>query len=212
MTKREAISNVKTILKKINADNRVTNKQIDTILNKHANWLMERESETFKLGRRSKINQSYKCATVIDVPKVDPCCGITTKCVIKRTKEKIPDLFEDSLGVMIKSVSSIDNSTELNSSTISSYPSKKESPWIPKTEKFYFYQGGYIYGDLPKQINILAVFKEEVIDCNKCKRYLDKEWMISEKLQAQAIEFAIKEMSISIQIVNQEKIDKNENK
>jgi hypothetical protein len=111
MINRAAISNVRTDLKKYDADAHITNKQIYTILNKHSKWLLKRESDTFRLARINRIYQEYKCAEVIDVPKIDPCCGIVTKCTIKRTKSKIPDLYEDILGVLIKRVTSIDGST-----------------------------------------------------------------------------------------------------
>lgn len=211
MNIRQAISNVKSILKKINADNRLTNKEVYTVLHKHAIWITYRQSESLKLGRENRIYQAYKCAQVIDVAKIDPCCKITTRCKIKRTKDRIPKIYEDSLGIIIKAVSSIDGSTELNHSTILSYPTKKNSPWLPKTEKFYFFEDGYLYGDLPKSINILAAFMEQV-DCTGCKRFLDKEWMVSQKTEAEIIDFTIKELAMQLQIPSQEKIDKNENK
>jgi len=222
MTRREAISNVKTDLKLVNADARKTNKEINTLLDKHAEWLIDRESNSFKLSRRNINYQSYECADVIKVPTIDPCCNVTTKCTIYRTKNKIPALYEDSNGIIHKEVTSVDRSTEIKASTLADYKIKKESPWGKKTDKFYFYSNGYLYGDLPKKIRIVGLFKDDLVlnnDCKPCKdcekkciNYLDSVWQVPGYLQAQVIDFVVKEIAPSINIPTQEKIDKNENR
>jgi hypothetical protein len=222
MINRAAISNVRTDLKKYDADAHITNKQIYTILNKHSKWLLKRESDTFRLARINRIYQEYKCAEVIDVPKIDPCCGIVTKCTIKRTKSKIPDLYEDILGVLIKRVTSIDGSTEISPSTVEDYVKRKNNPWSKgKDSKFFFYKDGYLYGDLPKKINIVGLYERNIDKFNtcsecpevkECKRFLDEEWYVPDYLEAQIIDFTVKELSLQLQIPAQEKIDKNENK
>ena len=222
MTRRAAISNVKTDLKLVNADNRKTNKEIDTLINKHSDWLIDRESNSFKLSRRNINYQPYSCANVIEVPTIDPCCNVTTKCTIYRTELKIPAIYEDTNGIIYKEVTSVDGSTEIKPSTLSDYKIKKESPWGRKTDKFWFYSNGYLYGDLPKKIKITALFKDDLIlntDCDPCKdcekkcvRYLDSTWQVPGYLQAQVIDFVVKEITPELNIPTQEKIDKNENK
>lgn len=227
LTIRAAISNVRTDLKKANADSKMTNKMIFTLISKHANWLIERSSNSYKLGRKDLIYQIYKCAEVIDVPTIDPCCGITTKCRIKRTKDRLPAMYEDSWGVLLKSVYSIDGSTTLENATKESYVIKKNNPWGPtKKHSYYFFEDGYLYGDLPKKINIQALFKDDIssynmvynnCDCpaplsKDCKVFLDTVWTVPELLQAMVIDAVIKELTPMIQLPNQERIDKNENK
>lgn len=218
---RAAISNVRTDLKKYDADTHLTNKQIYTILNKHAIWLVKRDSDAFRILRMNFLYQDYKCAEVIDVPTIDECCGITTKCTVKRTKNPIPKLYEDSLGALIKSVTSIDGSTELTLSTEEDYPKRKNNPWSKgKGSKYFFYKNGYLYGDLPKKINVKGLFPEFIgnlncEDCPKpveCKRFMDQEWYVPGYLEAQIIDFTVKELAPQVSIPTQEKIDKNENK
>jgi hypothetical protein len=221
MTYRSAISNVKSDLNKINADNKKTNKEIATLLEKHGEWLVDREANGFKLSRRVTNYQSY-IANVIEVPKIDPCSGITTKCTIFRTKDKIPDTYEDSNGIINKEITSVDGSIEIKGATLADYKIKKNSPWGQKSDRFWFYSNGYIYGDLPKAILITNLFKHDLEylkncspckDCEKkCIRYLDSVWQIPGYLQAQVIDFVVKELAPGLNIPTQEKIDKNENR
>jgi len=221
MTIREALSNVRTVLKKINADTILFNKEIAIILNKHSEWLVNQTSESYKLGGRNVIFQTYNCAEVIDAPAVDECCNIVTNCTIRRTKDKIPTAYEDSYGVIIKDITSVDGSTVLKYATLSDYKSKKTNPWGKKKDKFWFYNNGYIYGDLPLKVRIVGLFKDDISKQNQCEScgtpeedcvaYLDTEWTVPALIQARVIDFTIKELAPSLQIPNQEFIDKNEN-
>ena len=219
-TVRSAISETKKGINKVNADARITNKEVYTKLLKHAEWLISRDSDAFRLGRKQVIYQDYKCAEVIDVPKIDPCCSITSKTVIKRTRDKIPEVFEDTNGPIIKGVFSVDGSQTIKFSTLSDYRAKKNNPYGPKTN-YYFYKDGYLYGDLPRVINVPALYKEDITSLNQCEScgdvkdctpFLDRKWVVPEYLQAQVIDFVIKDFIPQLQIPNQERIDKNENR
>ncbi len=220
MTRREAISDVKTVLKKINADADLFNKEIWIKLSKHLEWLIERDSNTFKLGRKHSIFQSYNCAEVIEVPKIDSCCNIVTNCTIMRTKDKLPPIYEDINGIIYKSVTSVDGSTILEYSSQNSYKAKKNNPWGRNSDKYWFFENGYIYGDLPASIKINALFKEDISKYNNCGKSpeteciseLDRSFIIPNTLIAQAIDFVIKELMPSLGMPTQEKIDKNENR
>lgn len=47
--------------------------------------------------------QKLKCVPIIEAPVTDPCCGIKSKCTVFRTKDRLPDIYEDSVGVIIRS-------------------------------------------------------------------------------------------------------------
>lgn len=218
MTVREAISDVRTGLKKIGADIKLFNKEIFIKLAKHIDWLVERDSNSFKLARKNSIFQPYSCIEVIKVPKIDPCCNIVNNCTIMRSKHRIPEIYEDVAGIIVKSLTSVDESTDIQYTSKSGFKSKKNNPWAPKDEKYWFYEDGYVYGDLPKKIKIVALFKEDISDlrdCDNtpktCKAYLDKELIAPNTLLAQAIDYTIKDLIPSTQIPTQEKVDKNEN-
>jgi hypothetical protein len=97
ITNREVISQVKSIFKQINADSRATNKEIYSIVKKHSLWLVRRESERLKLLRMDGFFQEKKCIEVIEAPVEDTCCELRgkLKCTIYRTRNRLPDMYED---------------------------------------------------------------------------------------------------------------------
>jgi hypothetical protein len=219
MTIREAISGVKSGVNKVNADAHVSNKRAWNLLLKHSEWLVDRDSNQMRLGRKEDIFLNYKGAEIENIPTIDQCYEIVSGNYIKRTREKIPPVFEDRNGLIIKGVYSLDDSTSIERTTFEEYRGKKKNPWGRKTDKFYFYKDGYIYGDLPKRINVVALFKEDpelynnCINCGdneKCLSFLDSLWTTPKSIGAQVIDFVVKEIAGSLAVPNQEAINKNE--
>lgn len=213
MTIRESISIVKRLFREVNADSRLTNKAVYSIIQKHCKWLIYRDSDKLKLLKKHKIYQTSKCLKVIEAPSIDSCCGLkSNKCKIFRTEEKIPELYEDSSGVIIHNITSIDalKSTDIDFTTIAQARRQLNNPWkgVSKSKIYAFYNDGYIYFPTENHLKLIEVeglFLKEINpeencdpckDCKpKCKRFLDTNLILPDYLEAQVFDAVIKDMA-----------------
>lgn len=224
MTVNEAISQVKNALRLVHADRRLTVKYIYSVLDKHTAWIIKRESDKMQLIKTDHIWQTLPCVETMEVPTTDPCCKYTSKCKILRTKNKIPSTYEDSWGIVLKHVSSIDNTHDLHPIKLSEWTRKLENANF-KYDKtlYYFYRDGYLY--FPnmqwKLVSITGFFKENIAkynDCEddsdvKCMSFLDTEWRVPPHLQHFVIDATLKELTSTFMAVNpaqETNINKNE--
>lgn len=206
----QAISMVKNDFRLVHADSRVTYKYIYGLIQKHASWIIRQDSDKNKLIKLDSIWQTIKCIDLIDVPTTDGCCKFTSKCKILRTKEKLPKMYEDSWGSLIRSINSVDISQELQPIKYSEWTRKIDNPDMKYNKTlYYFYKDGYLY--FPnlswKTVNITGYFKEDVSflnNCqvtsieefkkNKCASILDQEWKIPPHMESRVMDFVIKEV------------------
>ena len=212
MTNREAITTVIRLFKQINADSLMSYKFVYSLLMKHSKWLIYRDSEKLRLLRRHKIYQKVKCLKVIEAPSIDPCCGVkNANCTIYRTEVKIPELYEDSEGVIIHNITSIDGWTDIVLTTVSSIKRMLNNPWKGKSRNKYiyaFYNDGYMYfpNNHLKMIEVEGLFTKKVDskenctpckDCDKtpCTKFLDLDFIIPDYLEAQMMDAVIKDLA-----------------
>ena len=230
MTNREAISTVKRLFRQINADSLMSNKFVYSLLKKHSKWLIYRDSDKLRLLRKHKIYQKVKCLKVIEAPAIDPCCGVRgIDCVIYRTETKLPELYEDSEGVIIHNITSIDGSTDITLTTPSSIRRMLNNPWKGKSRNKYiytFYSDGYLYFPLNhlKMIEVEGLFTKKINpkencdpckDCDKapCKKFLDETFIIPDYLEAQMMDAVIKDLANTYERYPErsQEINKNDN-
>jgi hypothetical protein len=224
MTRGELISQVKNQLRLVNADVTLSNRFIWSLIEKHLMWLIKRENSKLDLFGLNDIFQTYKCVDVIDAPAIDECCGLRSKCTVHRTAEKLPQIYEDGDGVMIKSVYSIDGSVDFTNISIHEYMRKLENPTTRKYDKgrYYFYSGGYLY--FPKQnikkVMVKAYFTEEVNNncCKTCEdndgnciSKFDQKIRIPDYIVGELMAQVINDLTITIKIPQDQMINKNEN-
>ena len=200
----EAISNVKNDFRLVHADRRITLKYIYTLLQKHTAALIKQESDKNVLVKSDTIWQSLNCIELIEVPTTDECCKYTSKCKIYRTKDKLPEMYEDSWGVIFRSINSIDMSKDITVIKMSQWLRKLENANFKYDKTFYvFYRNGYLY--FPnikwKLITITGYFKEDITkyntceeDVNKCLPIPEQEWRVPQYLQSRVIDFTIREL------------------
>lgn len=222
-TKGELISQVRNQLRIANSDSRLTNRLIWSIIQKHSEWLIKRESRKLRVLNQDTIFQTIKCADVDYAPAIDDCCGVRSKCKVFRTRDKIPEVYEDDWGVIIKSVYTIDGSLEFTHITIHEYMRKLENPHsrYDKTP-YFFYNNGYLYFPMStiRKVMIKGYFTDEIVnDCEDCTdeepclSMLDSPVRIPKYLLGELMDFVLKEISgITLQIEQDEQIDKNENR
>ena len=146
MTKAEAISRVRVGIKELNADSRLTKKYIFSSLQSKIRILISQNSDGLKLIRDNTIFQTLKCVKLSPVPTIDECCGIKTKCQIWRTDDRLPKMYTDEDGVIVKNIVSIDGTTDFDLTTptairrmLLNVNSKYD------TNKYCFYSDGYLY-------------------------------------------------------------------
>lgn len=219
MTKRQAIDSLRNKLRERNADSNYSNKFLYLSLLEHAKWLIKREISTGRIYKNTFFFQPLKCQRVIEVPAIDPCCPVKTNCKIYRTECKIPDIWIDNDGPIIKGIFSADQSTEFWRTTPTTWMNKKDDPYQKKSkQKYSFYSDGYFWfpENNPHRVNILGFWVDDVDQLNgcseekECVRYLDTKFMIPDWLEAEMFAKALEQLAgISKRLPEDEQIDKN---
>ena len=118
----EAISRIRGQVKAEVQDAFVTDRYIYSLIEKYAQVLMRRQDFANKLMKFNSVWKTLPYIELIDVDKVEAhCAGITSGCTIKRTKLKLPSMFEGYWGPLIRTVSSIDGSQEMQATQPGTY-------------------------------------------------------------------------------------------
>lgn len=227
MKNREVISRIKKLFKETNADSRFTSRLAYSILLSISKLLIKRDSERLKILSQSNLFKRLKCVEVIDAPAIDPCCGVKSLCTVKRTKKKLPAIYADTYGPIIRNVLSIDGSQSLVMIQPQEFERIRKNPWNKKKDtKYYFYSDGHLY--FPNggfnMVEVDAYWEESIAgysDCNKseddsdngCNLFLDQEFSIPGYFEAMMFQMAEQEIkgTYSVILSKEEQIDKNSN-
>ena len=97
-----------------------------------------------------KFNSVWKTLPFVELIEVDKieaeCTGIQSGCTIKRTKDKLPDMIEGYWGPLIRTVSSIDGSIELQPTQPGTYTSMtKTTSFKYNTKQYFWFLNNYLY-------------------------------------------------------------------
>ena len=143
----EVISRIRNQMKGVKQDAFLTDRMIYSFVLKHAKWLMRREDNKNKLMAFSGVIQTLDFVELVEVDKVEACCtGIKSECKIKRTKEKVPVFLQGYYGPLIRTVSSLDNSEELQPILPSSYLAIANSKNFKYNKtKYFWFLNDYLY-------------------------------------------------------------------
>jgi hypothetical protein len=218
MTKRQAIDSLRNKLREQNADSNYSNQFLYRTLMEQARWLIKREISAGRIYKNTFFFQFLKCQKIIEVPSVDPCCPVKTNCKLYRTECKIPDIWIDNDGPIIKGVFSVDGSTEFWHTTPTTWMNKKQDPYQKKSKVMYtFYSDGYFWfpEHNPHYVDILGFWEDDVAELNgcvqsECVRFLDTKFMIPDWLEAEMYAKALQQLAgITKRLPEDEQIDKN---
>jgi hypothetical protein len=217
MTKRQAIDSLRNKLRERNADSNYSNQFLYLSLMEHAKWLIKREISAGRIYKNTFFFQYLGCQKVIEVSAIDPCCPVKTNCKIYRTECKIPDIWIDNDGPIIKGIFSVDHSTEFWHTTATTWMNKKIDPYQKKSKVMYtFYSDGYFWfpEHNPHYVNILGFWADDVtqLGCGEkeCVRFLDTRFTIPDWLEAEMFAKALQQLAgISKRLPEDEQIDKN---
>lgn len=209
LTVREVISEIKKSVKEQTADSRLTNKYIYGIIKKHTAYFIRQMSDALRIIRINSLYQPMKCVEMEEAPTIDDCCGLRGKCTIYRSKDKIPDLYEDSYGAIIKSVKTIDHSKQYTVITPDQWLNKKSNPWLSTDKNIYFFwYNGRIYTPnvTYKKIEVLGLFQDDISDltiCDtctdhpeeECHRFMDKRFILTKDMWRVVSQMVIEEIA-----------------
>jgi hypothetical protein len=110
----DAVSRVRNTLKAVKEDPFLTDRVIYSAITKYGQTLLKREDNQFRLMKISSIFNVLSYVELIDVDRVEAgCIGVYSGCYFKRTKDKLPTIFDGAMGPIIRTVSSIDGSIEM---------------------------------------------------------------------------------------------------
>jgi hypothetical protein len=162
----EVVSRVRQAIKAEVQDAFITDRYLYSLILKNAQLFMRRQDNANKLMKFNSVWQTLPFLELIEVDKVEAkCSGIQSGCTIKRTKDKLPTFMEGYWGPLIRTVSSIDASIEVQPTNPGTYTSmtKTTSHKYNKT-KYYWFLNDYLY--FPniewEAIKLEGVFEEDI--------------------------------------------------
>jgi hypothetical protein len=202
----EAVSRVRNALKAVKEDPFLTDRTIYYALTKYGQTLLKREDNQFRLMKISSIFKLLPYVELIDVDKVEAgCVGVYSGCYFKRSKDKLPTIFDGAMGPIIRTVSSIDGAIEMFRTDPGTWVSITKSTTFKYNKRPYFwYLNGYLY--CPNidwdAIRVEAVFEGKVESCSTdpCLIRQDDPLPFPEYLFSEIEQFVIKELTMAMQV------------
>jgi hypothetical protein len=170
---------------------------------------MKREDAKNKIMRFSSVMQTLDFVELIEVDKVDAyCTGLKSDCTIKRTCNKVPTFMEGYYGPLIRAVTSIDGSEQLQPTNPGTYLSISSSKSFKYNKtKYYWYLNDYLY--FPNlewdAIRIEGVFEQDITKYNcdpsdNCLLRQDQLFNVPDYLHAEIESSVMKDLGIMIQV------------
>lgn len=222
-TKRQIIDSLREKLRERNADSNYSNQFLYQTIIEQGKWLIRREASAGRVWLSSSLFQPFTIR-IIEVPVIDSCLSIKTNCKIYRSAEKLPEMWEDANGPLLKSISSLDGSTDFFYTNSTTWASKRKDPYRDKLNtKYCFYDGGYLWIPEvnPHYVNLQGFFmddisltKQDCIDCEEkdCVRFLDTKFLAPEWIEAELLAKAVELLAgVSKRLPEDEQINKNPN-
>lgn len=207
---KEIISRIRNQLKAVKKDPFLTDRNIYSLIIKHAHWLMKREDSKYKLMRFSSVIQSLNDIELIEVDKVEACItNVKSFIKIKRTKDKIPSFLQGYYGPLIRSVSSVDGSIYLKPTNPSTYTYIEGTKTFKYNKtKYYWFLNDYLYfPDIDwDAVRIEGIFEDDISkytcgdSADDCLVRQDQAFNIPDYLHAEIESNVIKDFGITLQI------------
>lgn len=214
----DTISRVRNALKGIQDDAFLTDRLLYSTILKFAKLYIKRQDNENKIMRFQSLFEVLPCVELIEVDKVEACCaGIKSKCIIKRTKDKLPDPMEGAYGPLFREISSIDGTQLMYKTYPSTYVVMSQSTNFKYNKAlYYWYLDGYLY--FPNiqwdAVRIEAIWDDNVyyLKCNEddCTLRQDQQTHVPDYLFAEIEQQVLAQFTTTIQIPADNK-DDNQN-
>jgi hypothetical protein len=219
-TIRQITDSLRNKLRERNADTDYTNQFLYQTAIEHAKWLIKREISAGRIYKNVTFFQTLSCQSVIETSTIDNCCPIKTDCKIYRTKDKLPEVWIDADGPILKNITSVDGTTDFQTTTPTTWQSKRNDPYNRLSkQKYSFYSDGYLWfpENNPHKVNILGFFTEDISHLNgcsdneECVRYMDTKFLVPDWILAECIAKSIELLvGVTSKLQNDNQIDKND--
>lgn len=203
----DTISRIRNVIKGVKEDAFLTDRLIYSLALKYAKLFIKRQDTENKIMRFQSLFETLPCVELIEVDTVEACCsGIKSKCIIKRTKDKLPRVLEGAYGPLFRTISSIDGSIPCYKTYPSTYVNMvNSSNYKYNKNVYYWYQDGYIY--VPnaawEAIRIEGLWDESInmykCDADVCVLRQEDATHIPEYLFAEIEQSVIKDMLVLVQ-------------
>lgn len=143
----DTISRLRNTIKGVREDAFITDRFIYSLVLKYAKLLITKQDTANKIMRFQSLFETLPCLELIEVDKVEACCsGIKSKCIIMRTKNKLPTVLEGAYGPLFRTISSIDGSIQCYKTYPSTYANMANTVNFKYNKnKYYWYLDGYLY-------------------------------------------------------------------
>ena len=180
VTNKQLASDMATELKALNIDERMSFRFILSRLKDKTRLFIKQDADSRRLLKITNIWKTIKCLDMCDIDAIECACDIPNCKVIKKSKIKIPRVFDSNYGSLIK-VLTIDGGKEYLPTTLSSYIDIKNREIQNPNIKYFWMEDGYIFipDSMVEQVRVVGLFEnpEEVDVINdpslKCSKPLD---------------------------------------
>ena len=141
------ISRLRNTIKAVKADPFITDRYLYGMVLKYGQALMRRQAILDRILKMSSLFRTIPCMDLEEVSPIEACCGAhLSNCRFRRTVKPLPNVLTGEYGPILRTVSSIDGSTEVYATTPSLYSSMtKTSGFKYNKNKYYWYLNGYLY-------------------------------------------------------------------
>lgn len=171
----DTISRVRNVIKAVKEDAFLTDRFIYSLVLKYGKLYIKRLDDQNKIMRFQSLFEVLPCVELIEIDKVDACCsGITSGCIIKRTKDRLPTVMEGNYGPLFRTISSMDGSIPCFKTYPATFTQMTNSTnFHYNKNKYYWYQDGYLY--LPNiewdAIRVEGLWEDSIAmySCDECK-------------------------------------------
>lgn len=214
----DAISRLRNLLKVVKEDAFLTDRFLYSLIMKHGRTLIRRQDNENKILRQSNLFEKIPCMELEEIDKVDSCCGITSGCIIKRTKDLLPEVIDGVNGPLIRNVSSIDSSITFIRTTPVIYNEMiKSTSFKYNTNKYYWFLNKKLY--FPnvdwEAVSVEALFAENIghLQCateDSCVPMQDRQLSIPDYLFTEIDMLILKDLGVMMQLP-QEQQDNGQN-
>lgn len=214
----ELTNRLRNQMKSTRQDAFLTDRYLYSMAMKHAKLFLRREDGLSKILRFRGAFQPLNFVELIDVDPAEVNCRcIDTGCRIKRTRERIPKVFEGYNGPLIRTVSSIDHSEICMVTSMPMWEQmSKQKTFKYNRTKYYWHLDGYLY--LPnvewEAIRVEALFEDDISKFNcdpkdDCLYRQDAAVGIPEYLFSEIESLVIRDLSLQLQIPSDQSHDLN---
>lgn len=203
----EIVSRLKNQIKAVGQDAFMTDRFIFSVVRKYAHLYVRRQDGGNKIMKVMSLFQPLEAELEEIDPALSACKCISTGCRIKRTKIKLPDMIEGYWGPIIRSVTSLDYSVQLEQT----YPTVYEKMISQKnfrynSKQYYWYLDGHLY--FPNLqfdfVRIEAVFEftthGKLCDTPPCEYFYEKSFFIPDFLFSEIEQNVLRDLNIILQI------------